>query len=70
MIDNCCLNCPKRSPTCHIDCPDYTRAVEKNNAELERRHFLQKSAAIGNVKFIFARRKQKSKTEGYNYYTE
>ena len=37
MPIRCCNGCvpPKRTPTCHSDCPDYIREDTENKARLE-----------------------------------
>ena len=65
MIESCDKYCPKRSATCHIDCPVYAKQVQENNARLKLKHLLQVSAAIGNQVFINNRKRQNAKSRGY-----
>ena len=34
---SCCKNCTKRSVTCHVNCPEYKREVDKLRKEKEAR---------------------------------
>lgn len=37
MAIRCCTkDCPRRSPRCHADCPDYARESAEHRAEQER----------------------------------
>lgn len=38
MTIRCCNGCvpPKRTPTCHATCPEYTQQKEQHDAERER----------------------------------
>ena len=42
-VKNACYNCPKRSPHCHSNCPDYAR-FSKENAELREAHSRERRA--------------------------
>lgn len=33
---SCCFECPKRTATCHGNCPSYALEVEKNKIRLEK----------------------------------
>ena len=44
LSDNPCKHdCPKRSPTCHINCPDYAEYKIKRDKENEQIHKIKEA---------------------------
>lgn len=47
MTITCCYGCkpPKRTPTCHATCPEYTQQKAQHDAELEQTNKVKRTQA-------------------------